>query len=199
MINWELTRAPGAPAIAPVLSLVEAKGPLKVEVNTDDALISAFVQAATDEIDGPDGWLGRALCTQQLLLTLDAFPPGAIKLPLPPLQVVNSIKYINSEGVLTTLAPSAYRVLDLGDPARVEPTWGTSWPRTRGDSGAVSITYTAGFGDPADVPERIRQYIRMEVGHFYENRESIAIGVTVAPIPYLRDSLESFRRRVVPV
>jgi uncharacterized phiE125 gp8 family phage protein len=199
MARWELARAPGAPAIAPVLSLAEAKQHLRVDVSDDDALIEAYVQAATDELDGVDGWLGRALCTQQWLLTLDAFPAGEITLPLPPLQTVDAIAYINSDGVVTTLGSPAYRVLDWADPARITPVYGTSWPATPGEAGAVSITFTCGFGEPADVPQLIRNYIRLQVGHYYENRELVAIGVPVAPIPNLRDSLENFRRRVVPI
>jgi uncharacterized phiE125 gp8 family phage protein len=203
MINWELTRAPGAPAIAPVLSLEEARLHLRVDAaggsHPDDTLIQAYVQAATDELDGGDGWLGRALCTQQWLLTLDSFPAGAIKLPLPPLQTVDSIGYVSLDGAAQTLSPSAYRVLDWSDPARVEPVYGTSWPATRGQADAVSITFTCGFGDPADVPELIRNYIRLRVGQSYENRELVAMGVTIAEIPFLRDSLENFRRSVRPV
>jgi hypothetical protein len=90
-------------------------------------------------------------------------------------------------------------VLDWGDPARVEPLYGTSWPFTRSQAGAVSITYTCGFGAPDDVPDLIRNYIRLRVGQYYENRELVAIGVTVQPIPYLRDSLENYRRSVRPV
>lgn len=199
MTGYELTRAPGAPDIAPVLTLAEAKQHLKVEVSTDDALIASYVKAATDELDGPDGWLGRALCTQQLLLTLDGFPGGEITFPLPPFQSLDGFSYLNSAGVATALSPSAYRVLDYADPVRIVPVYGAAWPTTRGEPGAVSITYTAGFGDAGtDVPELIRQYIRLRIGQFYENRELVAIGVTVQEIPYLRDSLENFRRRVVP-
>jgi uncharacterized phiE125 gp8 family phage protein len=203
MTNWELTRAPGAPAIAPVLSLEEARLHLRVDaaggVHPDDTLIQSYVQAATDELDGGDGWLGRALCTQQWRLTLDAFPAGAIKLPLPPLQTLDGISYVNVDGSAQLLSPSAYRVLDWSDPARVEPVYGASWPTTRGQAGAVSITFTCGFGSPDEVPELIRNYIRLRLGQYYENRELVAMGVTIAEIPFLRDSLENFRRSVRPV
>jgi hypothetical protein len=80
----------------------------------------------------------------------------------------------------------------------VEPAFGAAWPAIRRQSGAVSIDYICGYGAPADVPELIRCYIRLRVGQFYEHREMVAVGVSAVPVPYLRDSLESYRRRVRP-
>jgi uncharacterized phiE125 gp8 family phage protein len=203
MACWEMTRLE---APAALLSLDEARLHLRVTAegeppaHPEDTLIESFVQAATNELDGADGWLGRALATQSWRLTLDAFPAGAIRLPLPPLQAVTRVAFVAPDGATEALAPSAYRVIRSDtDPARVEPAYGTAWPTVRRQSAAVEIDYTCGFGQPTDVPELIRQYIRLRVGQFYENREMVAIGVTVAEIPFMASSLESFRRRVRPV
>jgi uncharacterized phiE125 gp8 family phage protein len=38
----------------------------------------------------------------------------------------------------------------------------------------VTVTYVAGYGDAStDIPEGIRQAVRMMVAHFYENREAV--------------------------
>jgi uncharacterized phiE125 gp8 family phage protein len=203
MAGWELTRIE---APAALLSLDEARLHLRVDAtgdplaHPDDTLIAAYVKAATDEVDGVDGWLGRALVNQSWRLALDGFPPGAIALPLPPLQAVTAVSYVALDGTEATLSAAAYRVITSdSDPGRIEPVFGSAWPATRQQSGAVSITYRCGYGEPGDVPELIRNYIRLRLGQFYENRELVAIGVAAAPIPVLRDSLESFRRRVRPV
>jgi uncharacterized phiE125 gp8 family phage protein len=203
MACWEMTRLAAPTAL---LSLEEARLHLRVTAegtppaHPDDTLIQSFVQAATNELDGTEGWLGRALATQSWRLTLDAFPVGAIRLPLPPLQTVDRIGYTAPDGTPTVLAPSAYRVIKSDtDPARVEPAFGSPWPAIRGQSAAVEIDYTCGFGAPTDVPELIRQHIRLRLGQFYENREMVAIGVAVAEIPFQANSLENFRRRVRPV
>ncbi len=47
----------------------------------DDPLVSLFVAAAQAEVDGPTGWLGRALGVQTLELTADEWPRV---LPYPP-------------------------------------------------------------------------------------------------------------------
>lgn len=204
--RWEMTRLLSSPDLDPVLSLEEARLHVRVDAegspptHPDDTLIQSYVQAATDELDGIEGWLGRALVTQIWRLNLDYFPAWEIPLPLPPLQSVDAITYIDADGVEQTLATANYRVIiSDSDPGRVEPAYGLSWPATRSQSGAVAITYTCGYGEPSDVPEAIRNYIRLRLGQYYEHRELVAMGVSVAPVPYLRDSLESFRRRVRPV
>lgn len=205
MSSWPMTRVGAAPA--PALSLEEARLHLRVNAATlplpphpDDPLIQAYVQAATNELDGIDGWLGRALVTQQWRLNLDGFPAGAITLPLPPLQSVGEIRYTAPDGAEVVLPPSAYRVLTWdSDPGHVEPAFGAAWPAVRRQTAAVAITYSCGFGDPAKVPELIRNYIRLRLGQFYENRELVAVGVIVTTIPFMADSLESFRRSVRPV
>lgn len=190
-----------APA-APVFTLEEARAHLRVDLidpvaeGPDDSLIEDFIQAATDEIDGRDGWLGRALITQTWRLYLDGFPAGRISLPLPPLQSVDSIKYLDAEGTQVTLSPSAYRVSPFKDPGYVEPVYNTAWPSTLPVSDAVEITFTAGYGaSGASVPGVIRQYLRHRVGQFYEHREAVIAGTIVSEVPHVRSSLESIRYR----
>lgn len=189
-----------APA-APVFDLDEAREHLNldridnIQAGPDDALIEEFVRAATAEIDGRDGWLGRALVTQTWRLYLDEFPTGRITLPLPPLQSVASIKYLDRAGTQATLDPAAYRVGPFKDPGYVEPVFGGQWPQTLPVSDAVEITFVAGYGQPADVPAVIKQYLRHRVGQFYEHREAIIAGTIVSEVPHVRHSLESIRYR----
>src|SRR5215471_9282727 len=92
-----------APTVMPI-SLDQAKAQLRVFSNDQDDLITGYIKAATDFIDGEWGFLGRALVTQSWRVTFDSFPgsqwnsqfcnpywqgnpsTGQIKLPLPPLQ-----------------------------------------------------------------------------------------------------------------
>jgi hypothetical protein len=63
--------------------------------------------------------------------------------------------------------------------------------------GAVEILYDAGY---ESIPEMIRAYAKVRLGQLYEFRELVVAGVSIAPVPYLLDSLENFRaRRYSPV
>lgn len=191
--------APGEP----VISLDVARAHLRVDAigsppaHPEDALIQLYTQAAIDDLDGVDGWLGRALVTQTWKLILDAFPAGMIRLPLPPLQSVSSVKYLGTDGVQATLPGDQYRVVVAADPGYIEPVFNGQWPQTRRQSGAIEIEYVAGYGDAAAVPGIIRSNLLLRIGLLYQYREPIVDGRTIAEVPWLRDSLENVRMRGV--
>lgn len=179
------------PSQEPV-TLAEAKTHLRVEVDTEDALISGLIASARQWAENETN---RALVTQTWRLWLDAFPsflpstPRAeIVLPNPPLATVTAIAYTASDGTSLTLDPSLYTLDKATEPGRVMPAWGTNWPSTRDVANAVSVTYTAGYGDPAAVPEGIRRAILQYVGSFYDHREG-------GPKP---DMLTALRRLLDP-
>ena len=178
------------PASFPV-TLAEAKAHLRVDHDDDDAQVTQLIAAATATLDGLDGLLGRCLISQVWRLTLNGFMP-VIALPLPPARSVESIAYTDASGDVLTLAPSAYTVAGLGssDHASIHPAHGTSWPTTRHSAEAVSITFTAGYGDePEAVPEPLRAAILQHVGTLYDNRESVAESGYVKPLPHGYDDL----------
>lgn len=118
------------------------------------------------------------------------FPLGAlynwaISLPLPPVQSVNSITYLDQGGTLQTLSPSQYVVDITGEPARVTPQFGYVWPVTRWQIGNVNIQFTAGY---TSVPEDIQQAILLLVEHLYANR-SASTEKALREIPLGVDSL----------
>lgn len=163
---------------------------------SDDQLILDAIDGAAGDLEGVTGWLGRALITQTWRLSLNAFPPGEIILPLPPLQSVVGINYLNAEGVEETLvAGTDYRVGNEGTLGYVVPAHGKSWPSGgRQQRGAVSVDYVAGYGDAsADIPGPIRQYLKARLTFYYENRDMVTTGTQIAPTPFWRNSLENFR------
>jgi uncharacterized phiE125 gp8 family phage protein len=183
----------GAPASEPV-TLTEAKAWLRVDVTDDDQLITDLVKDAREYVENHTG---MALITQSWLLTLDTFPPldmsymlvrqprawlpqtrqfqgsggGVIRLPKPPLQAVNSVKYLATDGTLTTLDPSGYQVDTTTFPGRLAPAYGQVWPVTRFNPAAVTVGFTCGFGSTTDtVPGIFKRAIRLLICNWYENR-----------------------------
>lgn len=174
------------PAQEPV-PLAEAKAHLRVDTADDDALIQALIVAAREHVEHI---IRRALVTQTWDLILDAFPADEIMLPRPPLQSVSSITYRLQDGTVVTLDPANYVVDTKSEPGRVVLAPGRSWPSDPlYAAGAVTVRYVAGYGDPAAVPVAIKQAILLLVGHWYENREAVAVGHTVIQLPMTVDAL----------
>lgn len=182
------------PAVEPI-TVAEAKSHLRVEISDDDTLIGNLVKAVRQHAETV---LRRALITQTWDLFLDAFPSanGAIAVPLPPLQTVGSIKYVDANGITQTLSSAKYKVDVATAPARIVPAYDEDWPKTREEINAVTVRFTAGYGAAgSNVPEKIRQAMLLVIGHWYENREEVVIGGAPAPIPFAAKSL--FRQEQV--
>ena len=164
-----------APAGVP-LSIAELKAQSRLEGVTgesEEALLAGYLRAAVASLEGRDGWLNRALMTQTWDLKRDCFP-YEILLPLPPLQSVTSITYVDTDGDSQTLASSLYQVAGVGGSgrARIAPAYGQTWPSTRDQPEAVTVRFVVGYGDnPHDVPEQIRQALMLMVTESYCDRE----------------------------
>lgn len=151
----------------------------------DKALIAMYRDGVQSRLDGLDGMLGRAIITQTWQMTLSRFPigKGAITLPLPPLQSVTSIVYIDDDGDELTLDGGLYQVANKGKyPSHVVPAYGQTWPSTRDMPDAVTVTFVAGYGDGAeDVPGAIRNAGLLMIGDLYEHREAQSVDFEIHP------------------
>jgi uncharacterized phiE125 gp8 family phage protein len=156
------------PPAAEPLTAAEAKSRLGIGAELPDDVMNAFVKAARQTVDGWGGWLGRALVRQTWKMVLDRFPydwDGAIVIPLPPLISIDEIKYVDVAGNTQTLDTSKYSLL-VGEPARLSPAPGSTWPDVQCRFDAVEITFTAGYGAAGgDVPEPIRSAIALMVSN----------------------------------
>lgn len=180
------------PTAEPV-SLAEVRQSLVVEHTSDDDLLSRLAKSARQVVEAAT-W--RRLVTATLELRLRSFPCGMILLPSPPAIEIEEIAYVDSNGVDRTLAEGDYQFDRYAEPATIEPDYGSNWPSTRCVPGAVAITYTAGYGDPEDVPAPLREAILKLCGHWYANREAVIVGTISSALPLLVESLiEPYRFR----
>lgn len=177
---------------APVGDLIildEAKAHLRVDFDDDDGYIEGLIAAAVAHIDGPAGWLGRALLTQTLEWRGDEFGTCDIPLPFPPISEVVSIKYDDDGGAEQTVDDTVYRLVGQPSAPRIALAYNETWPTVRWQSEAVRIQYLAGYGEAADVPKPIKQALLLLVGHWYANREAVNVGTTVTELPMAVKSL----------
>jgi uncharacterized phiE125 gp8 family phage protein len=153
------------------LTAAEAKARLNIGSEVSDEVMQAYITASRQRIDGADGWLGRAINTQTWQGKLDEFPVtnvdgGRIYIPLPPLQSISSVSYLDSNGLPIAVASGDYQLV-MGPRPFIVPT-GSSWPVGGTQADAITIEFIAGYGDAgSDVPEPIRTAIALAVGHIH--------------------------------
>lgn len=168
MIHWAI-QALGIPAAEPV-SLADAKNFCRVDSSNtaDDAEISRFIAAARMYAEGVTA---RALVQTQHLMTVDRFPfPSnydralysqdqflpigptnapfyeqfAIRLQRSPVVSIDSVMYVDNDGVTQTLTSDQYESDMVSLQCRLLPAFGCSWPIARYQANAVQVTFTAG-------------------------------------------------------
>lgn len=170
------------------LTLAEAKLHLRVDYTDDDALITSLIAAARQQCELE---ARRSFVTQTFKLEMASWPMGALRLPRPPLVAVTAITYIDAAGVTQTVAAANYRVY-AGEAALLLLDTNGSWPSEQLAPGpAITITYTAGYGAAASVPDRYKAAIKLLISHWYEQREAgvVGAGVTATPLPFGVDRL----------
>lgn len=147
------------------IRVVEAPAPIVVPADlgahhAGDPMALVAIAAATGDLDGPLGSLGRCFGPQTLELVTRDLRGCTLHLPCPPLIDVVSVVYRarGSEGIID---PASYKA--EGD--SVVFAFG-SWPKFCLD--ALTVRYRAGY-DPAKtgaVPEQVRQAIVLKATAF---------------------------------
>jgi len=173
-----------APATEPV-TVAELKLHCRQDFADDDALFTSLGVAARQWFEVA---LDRQLVTASWKVRLPWFPAGDIELPYPPLQSVTSITYKDTALVTQTLSAAAYTAITNRTPGVVQLRDGYSWPSTGTDVLAVVVTFVAGYGAAAAVPDLIKAGIKLLVGHWYERREAVG-DKALASVPFAADAI----------
>lgn len=183
------------------ISVAEAANQLNITGSDDDAFLESLIAGVTAYFDGNNGILGRALLTQTWDLKLDRFPysdADAIYMPLPPLQSVTHIKYIDSDGSLQTWDSSNYVVDTASQPGRIYLAYNKSWPDTRDIRDAVIVRFVCGYGAAAtSIPKDIKQCLLGMISHWYENREAVSMKQAVEVPFFAQAIIDRYKIRAV--
>jgi len=175
----------------------EIKAQCRVESDQteQDALLLMHAKTARQ-------WLeeitGRAFAEQTFELVLDRFPAQDevfsgnrligpyIKLPRAPLIEVESVKYIDTDGTLTTMDAADYIVDGDSVPGRIAPATDTFWPATQFRPTAVRVRFRAGYANdsPAtdELPEPLKQALLLQTQAIYDGMDlSMTINALISP------------------
>lgn len=158
------------------LSLTAVKRHLRITENDDDDALLAFIESARAEVET---YLGKTLLSATWELKLDAFE-SEIELKMGPVQSITSIEYVDPDGVTQTLASDQYQFDRAG---RLKPSYGNSWPSTRCQFDAVTITYVAGESSTSGISADIKRAMLLIIGAADINREDNITGTMISEIP----------------
>ncbi|MFA6266571.1 MAG: head-tail connector protein [Pseudolabrys sp.] len=167
-----------APAVEP-LSLAEAKAFLRVDHDADDDVIGALIASARIHVEAQTR---RALVSQSWRLSLDAWPAdGRLAVRPAPLQALTAARVYDESGNASSLDLQSF-VVDVAGSALAFAPWALAQPGRL--AAGIELDVTLGYGAAAsDVPEALRQAVRLLLGHWYENRGLATLGaVTVLPV-----------------
>jgi hypothetical protein len=130
----------------------------------NDPAVAAMIQAVTEEIDGPGGWLGRALGPQTLEL-IGWFACRRMRLPCAPVIKIESVVTEDRDGNTETADASMWR--QDGDEIIIAEgaAWVTRYRHRIRFKAGYNGTSGAGVGEiqTGAVPERARQAIILSV------------------------------------
>lgn len=176
-----------APAVEPV-TLAQARAHLRIDDDNTaaDTLITALIVAAREQCEHETG---RRLITQTRQMVLDAFPAGteAIRLhgDCVKAQSIESITYLDPDGALQTFGAANYGLDPHSLPGYVFLAEGSAWPSGVSDSAnAVRVKVVCGYGSAGtDVPQALRQWMLLQIGAMYAQREALALGVPAEELP----------------
>ncbi len=199
-LDLDLVVAPDD-AVTTVVSLAEMKRHLRIpaSITSYDAELGDLLAAGLDKLEGLGGELNRSIRPVTWRRYMSKFPDlrpthhhhgsawnlqaspltgyrstvrtgeGPILLPLPPMLAVTSININAGVNDASVIDPATY-IIKTG--ALVPEIWPVDrWPTVIAAPRAVSVTYTAGYDDDHPYPPKLKLFIKMLVGHYFENRE----------------------------
>lgn len=177
------------PSVEPI-TLDEAKSFLRVDGNDEDTLISSLITAARIHVEVS---LSQGLITQSWSYLVDSWPATReLTLTMKPIQSIAEIVTYNQNDVATTYAADNYDVDILSDRARIFIKNASVPPAPGRYANGIEIKMVVGYGSLAsDVPEPIRQALRLLVTHWFENREPVMFGQSALQVPNSIESLLS--------
>jgi uncharacterized phiE125 gp8 family phage protein len=147
-----------SPPAALAVSLATAKDQLRIEQDDTafDALLTLWIEGIT--ASEAEHVTGRAFVNRPMRVALDSFP-DAIRLAAPAYSV-ESVKYLDPDGVEKTLDPADYYADKVTEPGYIVPASGKAWPATAVQVNTVTVDFTAGYGpDGSTVPKAAQLYI----------------------------------------
>jgi uncharacterized phiE125 gp8 family phage protein len=176
-MSWTRTTAPtGLP-----VSIADVRGlQARLDDTSQDDLWASFIETATSQAEE---YLGRGLMQQGWTVRVSDWWDTRLPLPMAaPLMSIDAVTYYAADGTLTTLASSYYQVDQSAQPAALVKAPRVVWPALQSDrtTDLVQVRYTVGFATAPEIPERIRQGIRIYATALDDSRNGVDVDLVRA-------------------
>lgn len=138
----------------------------------EDAIIQGLIDGAYDHAEH---YTQRTFVARSKTLVLDGFPVGsnAIELPWSPVTAIESLDYIDPDGIEQSLDAETLRLDTRPIYPLLAPQWGSQWPRATDEPECITITAAVGATDPL---HGVEIAILLLIAHWYENKEGVSDG-----------------------
>ena len=167
-----------APTELPV-TLAALKARVRYSANDYDDTFTSYLSAA---VEFCQEYQWAQYCTATYVDKFDRFSQ-ILELQRSPVQSVSSVQYVDTGGTTRTLTATTDYVVDTNaKPCRIIAAYAKYWPATRGHIGDVTVTYVAGYGAAAAVPDDIKLAILLKAAQQYEVCSNDAIDEAVKAI-----------------
>lgn len=183
-MNWKVVIEPECEPV----TVDELKFFSNIDATVHDTLLEGFIKAARI---ATENYLGRAIITQSIKMTMDFWPSDVIEFKRPPLISVTKVATLDEDDVETTYAASNYYVITESIPGKLVLKQSATAPvNTERDYAGYLIQYKAGYGeDRSSVPQPIKEGIMLWAATVYATR----VFDPKNPPPEARSKLDLFR------
>lgn len=179
-----MTLSIATPPTSEPFTVAEAKAHVRIDHDDENGAIEIFIAAARSTVET---FLQSALLPTEYTYTLDGFP-REITLPIGPVLQASdvAIDYVDDQGASQTLATTDYQV-SPGNVTRIRPAYGKTWPTTRRQFDAVTVTFTAGSASADSIPKAVKAALLLTFADFYEKREAgdLPVGARNLLMPFI--------------
>ena len=162
-----------------VITLAEIKEHLRLESNytAEDDLITSYIKAATSHAEK---YFNRFFLDTTIAAYYDEFPSDEFNLYKGQVSELTSITYKDTDSATQTWDASKYDSDLHSIPARVKPTITEAFPDSDGSINNITLTYKVGWDSGANVPEDIKNAIKLIIARLYLVREDTVFKMPTA-------------------